>query len=103
MTKNKYNVDFFIEKFRQIPEDKWITKTYSDGEAKCALGHCGYGYHGKTTKMGKSLLNLFYENKLAVVEINDGLTKKFLQKTPKTRIMAALNFIKKKNSKKGLE
>ena len=40
-----YDIDYFINKFTQIPDDYWICGSlYTKSEEKimsCALGHCG--------------------------------------------------------------
>lgn len=36
-------VDYFIDKFRVIPEDKWIINSYGAfGPNRCALGHATF-------------------------------------------------------------
>lgn len=93
----KYTVDYFIEKFEAIPEDNWITGKYYDPEIGCcALGWCGEKNFEETVE-SNSLTNLL---KGWVAEINDGTLhgqhikyRKFT--TPKQRILAALNDIKK--------
>lgn len=40
----KYDVDYFIEKFEAIPEEKWIkggTYDFAGTGNHCVLGHCG--------------------------------------------------------------
>lgn len=104
--KNKYTVDYFIKKLSAIPDDKWR----DDGhlglleEKKCAIGHCGgrssVGYGSvealALNRMIRSHLDLH------AYEVNDasedcggtysGAEK--LGKTPKARILAALELIK---------
>jgi len=39
----KYDIQYFIDKFEAIPENKWIKGTVYDTNSGrcCALGHCG--------------------------------------------------------------
>ena len=40
----KYTVDYFLEKFDAIPEEKWTTRAFSNDEGqRCAEGHCSDG------------------------------------------------------------
>ena len=94
----KYNVDYFIKKFRAIPASKWTTETYASGDKCCALGHCGVrddnmkeGYG----MMAQSLRDLFRGHGLLLLSINDGEEHGYAQKTPRARILAALKDIKK--------
>lgn len=89
-TKN-YDVDYFIEKFKAIPEELWCVGSYSIREQHCALGYCGE-QAGSRTEEGKSL-SIITEN--AVSSINDNLDNRYRQSTPKQRILAALEDIKK--------
>lgn len=91
-----YTVDYFIEKFEAIPEEKWFNGNFKFGDKYCALGHCGMDDETYTEE-GNELLDLFDGYDLSVAGINDRLDPRFLQKTPKQRILAALNFIKEKN------
>lgn len=105
-----YTVDYFIQKFEAIAEEKWIMEELSLGDQCCALGHCGVRSKDISNKgsitnndEGKELckiLSVFkaggteYEN---VYKINDGQTDLFggYLTTPKQRILAALYDIKK--------
>lgn len=97
----KYTVDYFIQKFKAIPENKWGTGTFvfKDGR-KCALGHCGMTSQKRTGKEAKSLLDLFEINGFDVAKVNDDQCCDFRQKTAKTRILSCLNVIKKQESLK---
>lgn len=104
-----YTVDYFIEKFSSIPEEKWGTNKYFNDGKYCALGHCGchevvmpktiYG-SDKITAEGHHLTQLFL-NTLTVspITINDGNWERYPQPTPKQRILAALYDIKKMQKK----
>lgn len=84
----KYDIDYFINKFENIPDDKWTTGKFVDGQgAKCALGHCGRNNDEAYTKESYFLSMLLAP--LPVSYINDAQTV-YDQPTPKTRILAAL-------------
>lgn len=94
----KYTVDYFIKKFKAIPANKWcIAKLKNDKGQKCALGHCrvkqknsGAWIYGKEgDALDKVLSGLTWA-------INDGLEREYKQfKSPRTRILKALNKVKK--------
>lgn len=50
---SKYTVDYFIQKFEPIPDDKWTRGAIQDSitGACCVLGHCGV----KNVKDGSEL------------------------------------------------
>lgn len=87
-----YDVDYFLNKFEAIPEEKWKTNSWKDsGDGRmCAHGHCG---RGKDALSQESLsLNRILGFK--VIAINDGWDERYQQPTPKQRILAALMDIK---------
>lgn len=88
----KYNIDYFIKFFTQIPKNKWtIGKLKTQNGKKCALGHCG----GYSTKKSIALDDILRNTMF----INDGRTSfVLLGKHPKTRILRALKNIKEKGS-----
>jgi hypothetical protein len=104
-----YTVDYFIQKFEAIPDEKWTTGTYTRCEYKhCALGHCGTEiiekprlfFKTKFTPEGKALENLFKIHfPESITRINDGEVDQYQQPTPKARILAALRDIQKKQEK----
>lgn len=95
-------IDFFIEKFKAIPDNKWCTGILKDFYGRhCALGHCGsYSEAGvqvetvESQTLGKLFLEKF-NDRCAVANINDGHYSMFIQPTPKARILAALKWLKK--------
>lgn len=91
-----YDVDYFIEKFSKIPENRWCKYLFKDGYGKmCALGFCGET-EIKQTQESLKLRELFFINlNNHVGETNNSPNKLFPQKTPKGRILAALRMIKK--------
>lgn len=91
-----YNVDYFIDKFEKIPENKWCAHDYSNGEGTkfCAAGHCGatyWNYHPEAN----TLADIFISHETKVAHVNDGGDLRYQQPTPKGRILAALRDIKK--------
>lgn len=92
----EYNVDYFLNKFKDIPPELWCIKSYSRGAARCAVGHCRSAENfSLPTNESAALVRLFVRNLVEnPTEINDGLVPVFPQKTPKERILAALEKIK---------
>lgn len=99
----EYTLDYFIEKFRAIPEDK-----IGAGHLKncCALYHCGVttnqsGMYVKTAEAEALMKILGDEHDMGVVyRLNDNLNndyKKFGD-TPKKRIVNKLTQIKQSKS-----
>lgn len=95
---DNYNVDFFIDKFKDIPEENWGVLIYVNEHngKKCALGHCGVR-EDCDTPMGMALKMLFLDHlNWGIININDGMdSQPYKQKTAKERILAALHDIKK--------
>jgi len=104
-----YNVDYFIKKFEAIPESKWCTAWISRDDKHCASGHCGITNYYDLNPEVKGLIELFKKLKLTlktwvcplssevkqIVYVNDSSSLEYDQHTPKQRILAALNDIKK--------
>lgn len=106
-----YTVDYFINKFQIIPENKWVVGDWGFNGSHCANGHCGVASnictHG--TVQSRALAKLFQLIRLTtigghsfyayhwsrVAVVNDGQTNEYQQPTPKQRILAALYDIKK--------
>lgn len=100
MSNEKYTVDYFIEKFKRIPEDRWCTgKLKTENESHCALGWCGVTSMANLNKESKALVALFSERWLSVAGVNDGWDSRFNLETPKERILAALDYIKSREKK----
>ena len=111
-----YDVDYFIQKFEAISEDKWVTGFLGSGGREgqhCALGHCGVKdktrvdeYTGKEYQTGNydyseegAALEHMFKSILyfSVPDINDSpYHSAFKQNHPKYRILAALHEIKEK-------
>lgn len=99
----RYDVDYFIDKFKAIPPSKWTTKRYTDPKdpsKHCALGHCGMRNSRRPfPEEAYALSTLFLDNYPHHVSVVNDRVKtkntKFTKKTPKGRILAALRDIKK--------
>lgn len=91
----KYDVQYFIDKFEAIPEEKWCVGVYVSGndERMCALGHCGQ--YAVRTPESRGLIDVL-GSVTEVAEINDGKHPGYLQPTPKQRVLAALRDVREK-------
>ena len=104
MSATIYDADYFLNKFRAIPEEKWIRGTYGAGgpdEPHCALGHCGMRRKndGSFDSSEAIALRDIFRGHFPVHEVNDGfIPHLFPQDSPKERILAALQFIKEKGT-----
>jgi hypothetical protein len=100
-----YNVDFFIEKFEAIPEEKWgIGRRVDTENRRCALGWC-YPT-SKEARRSESIMFADYGEAEMLIElfelslirgvggVNNGTNMNYQQPTPKQRILAALYDIK---------
>lgn len=98
---NKYTATFFIDKFKKIPEDKWITSNFEDGHGNfCALGHLGESNDNGSTFQSEALERLFGTKLgLEVPQVNDSPYHGYSYETPKKRILAALRDIQKQTKK----
>jgi hypothetical protein len=96
----KYDVNYFIKKFKAIPPRKWCAHEFTDGRGRhCALGHCGESGEGDITKEASKLIGWFNRNGgLSVSKVNDGKDEFYSQETPKKRILAALREIKERSA-----
>lgn len=109
-----YDVDYFIEKFTNIPEHHWTEKVFNrtlfEVEKCCALGHCGARHTWDDTSESRALHNLFKDHQMGVIDVNDGAELLFFDKTvdfmksesPRGRILGALEYIKKQEQQYGL-
>lgn len=97
-----YTVQFFIDKFEAIPENKWNVNSYIniEGDKMCAYGHCGvrgmdesFRNYPEARALAAIGINHFGYDKF--VDINDGGSSGYDQPTPKQRILAALYDIRK--------
>ena len=92
-----YDIDYFINKFEDIPEDKWCNEYYVDPKdetKRCALGHCGCLEFKDANPEADALGDIFVKRGYSVFYVNDGMIEEYSQPTPKQRILAALKHIK---------
>lgn len=89
-----YDVDYFIKKFEAIPENLWFTGNFCDktGKKKCALGHCEEC--NEDVALHRLFPNPCGDGSSIIAIINDGKDFRYVQKTPKKRVLAALYDIK---------
>lgn len=98
--KTKYTVNYFIKKFRAIPENKWCIGEYKKGERFCAYGFCGCRNGNENTPESDSLQIIFNKYRIRVSFTNDGkadwpdYTTQIFGNTPKERILTTLENIK---------
>lgn len=98
-----YDVDYFIKKYKSIPEEKWcIESRLTEDGRRCAHGHCYIGEADflAQNKEENALIEIAENYKsitggVGFATINNGWDEKYKQPTPKQRILAALYDIKK--------
>ncbi len=114
----KYDVGYFITKFKKLPEEKWIRhRLFNKEKTKfCANGFCGVTSECSSDPFGTAECNFLHTKEsaalndlfqkyfsLSTAEINDDEFKIFdvTNSTPQQRIIAALTEIKElQHSKK---
>lgn len=95
-----YTVDYFIKKFKAIPEGRFLTGERHDGKGNhCAHGWCDLrnviNESGETMEeMALSKLAELIPGRFGFGPINNGTDYRYQQPTPKQRILAALYDIK---------
>lgn len=90
----KFEVNYYINKFEAIPEDKWCEGVFNNKDQYCALGHCGANQTKRRNDESDALCDLFnFKLNTFVGRVNDGRDPRFQQDTPKQRILAALRSI----------
>lgn len=90
-----FDVDYFIQKFNRIPEELWLIGTFWDGKGRgCAMGHCHDSTYTRLKSPEEKAISSLFNGWTFVANINDGEDERFLQQTPKERILAALAAIK---------
>jgi hypothetical protein len=89
----EYNVDYFINKFTDIPAENWCVGYYfQDNGKRDVLGHCGHSGF-LDSEESKALKTMFFDYlKVSPSEVNDGVNK-YKGDNPKDRILEALNEI----------
>lgn len=96
-----YDVDYFINKFQAIPEERWCIETTEDDHGR----HCAWGHIVRPKcriddfiNEGRDLMTLLRDAGLDKSgdpsSINNGWDDRYQQPTPKQRILAALYDIK---------
>ncbi len=103
-----YDVNFFIRKFEAIKDKNIISHSFGsqNDKNKCAFGWCGYFGHGLIMDYPEAhaLWLLMKRNINAIPSvINDGGDHRYLQSTPKQRILAALHDIKSMQNKYAID
>lgn len=112
---NKFDTQYFLDKFSKIPANKWTTGDLNDGHRCCALGHCGVQPvprkpdNWKLTLEARALEKILAKTlsfktdwkiqDLVVPRINDNQIwagNINLGKTPRTRILNALKLAQKR-------
>ena len=100
-----YNAQYFIDRYKPIPDRLWVKGHYVQRlkflgttliEKHCALGHLGdIGSSKSRTAESQAIMDLFRIHlHKSVPTVNDGLCLEYQQKTPKERVLAALEEIK---------
>lgn len=95
-----YDKNYFITKLSAIPDELWCSEFFSNGEARCALGHLGrFGWWRESREdrdvrgeeVNSFVAVLGNGDRATVERINNGDDLRYSQPTPKARILAALN------------
>lgn len=106
MNQPIYDVNWFLDFFSAIPEDKWCVCALERGDTRCANGHLNYRVHGSGQwPDGQPPASVFALTDLtqkhlglSAPDINNGnffnVVTRFPQPTPRARILAALTDIK---------
>lgn len=94
----EYTVDYFINKFEAIPENRWWMGNYQSPlglDKYCAFGHCGASNNNFAINDSiKALSKIGNDNFHPIHLINDGADSGYKQETPKQRVLAFLNDVK---------
>lgn len=114
--KTEFTIDYFINKFEAIPEERWTTGTFKriintpeklDYQC-CALGHLGLKKHDDIflNEKAKALQSFFNKDTsgrpscVPVTNINDDYSERYHKgETPKQRILNALKSIKQNENR----
>lgn len=92
-----YDVDYFINKFEAIPEDRWTTRDLVDSQGRCcALGHCGIRESVHMNEEADALNSIIRTTFADVTAVND--SDAYGDDGPKNRILRALRTIKQSAS-----
>lgn len=101
---DKELTEYFIEKFKVVPEKSWTVGEYDDKQGRyCVLGLLGYretDFYLQDINDAQKITDLFHRYLTICPEIvNDGDVRQYKQTTPKRRIMKALKDILEKTQK----
>ena len=98
MSNETYTVQYYLDKFRPIPDQLWCIGEFTqtgNPVAHCAYGHCGCTDQCQENEEANALERLFIHHGLKVDSVNDGDGSRYAGPwrdipTPKGRILAAL-------------
>lgn len=87
----KKDLQWLIDFYEKIPEDKWTTEKYHYKDKYCALGHLGFGDYNRPSFVHEvnQIVELTY-----LVVANDNVGKIYQQDNPKARVLYFLNKLK---------
>lgn len=99
---NKFNLEYFIKKFSDIPEEKWTTGQFVDESGcMCAYGHCGDRKGQEDGKESKDLSRIIMDKDEVwpyhLADINDGNYdhEETYGNNPKDRVVNYLKSLRK--------
>jgi hypothetical protein len=102
--EKEFTVQYFINKFEKIPEDKWCMYERNSSKGQhCAHGWCSIGSEGFSPQE-RALMDIAKANPILLqnchgfAPINNGHNPMYQQPTPKQRILAALYDIRAKQN-----
>jgi len=88
-----YLIGQFMRKFRAIPYARWTThEVQNERGQRCAFGHCLTPKLCRT-KQSEAINDLFAHFNLVVTKVNDFSSSLFPHYHPRTRILAALEYM----------
>lgn len=95
----KYDLNYFIAKFKKIPESEWCIGAFELEGRHCARGHCGETMMGDTEE-STALLEIVRMNTITGVNDGDLAEYRSFGKTPKQRVVNYLKHIKSLENEK---
>ncbi len=89
----KYDVDYFLNKFAAIDEEYWCEYEFRKGEQRCVLGWCGMNTERdwRPTPEARALIDILGQ---WPANINNGDNLRYQQAHPRARIINALCDVK---------
>lgn len=95
----RLSTKWYITKIEVIPEDQWTTYRFQSDDGKCCvLGHLGARFAAIDTQEAEVLHAKFKMYDMGISSINDGCNEFFRQETPKQRVLAALQYLLRKEN-----